>query len=560
MMGWRGCKANVNSSFLHVRCGWCVYFAFVQVESCRKVRFFVERPVQKFGIQDEKGGMSLLRVLFLPWSLQPDALDDPHKERLGAYARQVPRYLSLRLEEVTYDVQTVFAPFCEEEVENVMFVVGTHRTEPDELREVGLQYEADWVISGYDLVFAADGAQVVLQTVEVQTGRLGEREIRSWPLDVERWLTELLGSTLEECRLSAEAELACTDLSPVFAAVSAFLCGVDRLMASEIEGMNVDPCEVFELFFEGFKHDPSWADGLELLVAAALDYAHEGEEYLALSLHAMERLILLHSDWYKAWEGLGMLYGLAQRGEDALYCLEQALTLAPESFGAYLTLGGWYRRTGRLLEAETILRTGLAANPDDVLLMIDLAETLGAQGRDAEAVPLFEQALRLAPHAGPIHAALGTALIRSGRAAEGEAVLQEGLRTTKPHRLLYQSLGNWLAAQGRNVDWLHLCFQGMRALREADEQAELADQLAERATGWLTGGMPEDVGQKGSLWMVGLLESVAELLPDHRLTWQALAAWNARCGRESQAAACREKAERLRDGSDEQAKEEQHGA
>jgi len=478
----------------------------------------------------------LKRVLFLPWSVVLVDEENPLDARQGAYGRQIPRYLSIRLEEVA-GLNPMFAPYCAESEEGTVFVVSGLPQPHEELKELGEQYGVDYVVSGQGLF--QEQADVVLQIVHVTSDWHSERTLTLDLTNCRAAMEELLDLLLEELDPLAQrpAETECTEFSAQWQAVSPFLCAIDRLMALEIGNVVDDPAGVFDLFFEALAIDPAWQDGIEQLIGTALDFGLDDFGSHDVGIEAMERLLRDHPLLHKAWEALGYLYDQQERTDEAVHCLEQAHQLHPTNFASHHRLGSLYRRNGRHQEAEVMFRLGLERDPEHIPMLNELGVSLGEQGRHQEAADLFQQALTLSPVSGAFYANLGVSRFRAGDPDGAEQAFQQGLAAVDPHWNVYLNYGQ-LLRDVRPIEWVRVLFQGIQTLSELTERLDLAGRLVEGVREWLDEGEPEEVTAKGSVWLLGLIESITELVPEHRSAWVVLSELYRREGRHDRALRC----------------------
>jgi tetratricopeptide (TPR) repeat protein len=471
----------------------------------------------------EKRDAVLQRVLFVPWSVKLQEEGRPRDGRQGAYARQVPRYLSLRLEEVA-GVDAQFAPYCTVDEEETVFVLPGARQEREELVEIGSRYGVDLVISG--LSEFGEDARVLLQIVHVSSGKEIERGIvATLDGDCRPLFESLLGIVLEEILpVPPEQELACSELSARWEALSPFFCAIDKLMAMEIDGTSEDPAAPFALFFEALAIDPSWEDGADQLIGAALDYGLEGRGPIDLGIDALQQLILQGAEQHKAWGALGYLHYQLEQYDDAIACLERCKELGPGEFASHHRLGAAYRLLKRHDEAELVMKEGLLDDPDNIPLLIELGAVLGENGRSLEAAAHFQHAVELSPISGAFYGNLAVALKRAGERQRAEEAFRAGLQALDPHWNVYANYAQHLQEEGRHLEWAGVLFQGLQALaEEGEERHDLARRLVEGVREWMQTEPPADVQAKGSGWLIGLFESLVEELPEQQSAWVVLA-------------------------------------
>ncbi|MGZ4111615.1 MAG: tetratricopeptide repeat protein, partial [Tumebacillaceae bacterium] len=300
-----------------------------------------------------------------------------------------------------------------------------------------------------------------------------------------------------------------------------------------------DPQAVFDLFMEALEHDPDWEDGAEQLIGAALDVGLDEAGPIELAIEALERLVEKRGDLHKAWEALGHLYYQLQQYTKAVVCLESAQRLDSVRFASHHRLGSAYREIGRFSEAEIMLRIGLAHDPENIPLLNEMGVVLGECARPAEAAIYFQKAVELSPISGAFHANLAVALQRAGMLQEAEARFQSGMMAVDAHWNVYVNYAQFLKEQGRLLDWVRVLFQGIQALVDNEEERiDLATRLVDGVREWIGQEPPEEIKAKGSGWIIGLLESLVELLPGHQSGWVVLSEYYRQDGRHDRAIDC----------------------
>ncbi|KEO83605.1 tetratricopeptide repeat protein [Tumebacillus flagellatus] len=474
------------------------------------------------------------RVLLLPWSLP-----DSQGKQMCAFARQMPRYLSLRLGEAGA-ADAVFAPFCLESEEGPQLVISGQTQKVEELCEIGEQYEAQYVVGGL-LTMGEDEARVGLQVVDVRSGRETIRTVIGSLAECRAFFTVLMQELLAEIEPQGTPQaLGCEDLSPHWEANAAFFTALDRMLAAEL-GEVASPQAMFEDFFAAVERDPAWEEGAEQLIGAALDVGLEDQ--LSCGVQALERLTAVRPLMHKAWEALGWLYHADGRVQDVIRVMEQARALAPAEFHSHHRLSAAYRQSQRFAEAEMQLRLGLAGDPDNIPLLNELGVVLDEMGRHLESAECFARLVELSPISGAFHANLAVTLQRLGRLAEAEAAFQDGMRALDPHWNVYVNYAELLEEAGRPLDWVQVLFAGIRALNDRpDEQTDLATRLVAGVHKWISGKQcPPEVEQKGRGWLIGLLESLLETLPEHQSSSVVLSELYRLDGRQEQAIQCLER-------------------
>lgn len=479
-------------------------------------------------------------MLFLPWSVFLREGEMPYDKRQGTFARQVPRYLSLRLDEVQ-GLEVQFVPYCSEEGDETVFLVPGVKQDTAELRKLGEHYGVDVVVCGRS-EFAEGEGKVELQVVFLGENRELERTVVGDLGDSRAFFASLLEVLLAETaaeELETVPELTCEELSPRWEAVAAFFCAVDRLMAFEIGGADEDPMVMFDLFFEALEHDPAWEDGVEQLIGTALDFGLEERGSVEAATIALERLALWRDDLPKCWEALGHLYVQQNNAPAAISCLERCQLLDPLRFVSFHQLGAAYRQEGRYEEAEQVLREGWKREPDNIPLLVELGVILGESERPAEAADLFRRAVQLSPISGAFYANLGVALLQAGEPEEAEEAFQAGMNAVDPHWNVYVNYADFLEERGRSVEWVHCLFQGVQQLTEQkEERMDLATRLVEGVRRWLDDGLPEDVAAKGVNWTMSMLETLVEILPGHQSSVVVLSEYYRQAGRHRDALDC----------------------
>jgi tetratricopeptide (TPR) repeat protein len=181
-----------------------------------------------------------------------------------------------------------------------------------------------------------------------------------------------------------------------------------------------------------------------------LGVAHRTRGQLAEAVRVLETLVSAHGEWASAHYELGLAYGAADAGEQAIASLRRALELKPDlidgwrALGDQLMVGGdaggadaAYARhikastkNPRLLEcavalcenrlavAEAGLRAHLKDYPTDVVAIRMFAEVASRLGRYADAEKLLERCLQLAPTFTAARHNYAVVLHRQSRAVE----------------------------------------------------------------------------------------------------------------------------------------------
>lgn len=483
------------------------------------------------------------RLLFLPWSLEAvESLRGTEEERLStAYARQIPRYLSVRIE-ASQAMDAVFVPFCLEGEEGPLLVLAGQIPDREELREIGSQYEADFVVLGHMRVAGLE-LEVELQFVRVATGEVRSRTVLGTLVECQSVLEMLLDQVLREVLPeAADLAISCGDLSPRWEATAPFLFAIDRLLAAEI-GERVTQEEVLEGFFAAVEGDPHWEGGALQLIGTALDFGMVEEGCAEVGVRALERLVHMRPQMHKAWEALGYLYHAAGRPDDVIRVMERARMLAPTTFSSYHRLSAAYRESKRFSEAEAMIRIGLQRDPSSIPLLNELGVVLGEEERLEESEACFRQLVELSPISGAFYANWGITLQRLGKVQEAEAVYQSGMRALDAHWNVYVNYTELLEEQERPLEWVQVLFAGIRALTEApEERIDLATRLVDGVHRWIGDAPPPQAVQaKGRSWLVGLLESLVETLPEHQSSWVVLSELYRLEGRPEQALLCLER-------------------
>jgi tetratricopeptide (TPR) repeat protein len=170
----------------------------------------------------------------------------------------------------------------------------------------------------------------------------------------------------------------------------------------------------------------------------------------AEAVKVLESLVHAHDQWASAHYELGLAYGAAEQGDEAVASLRRALERKPDLVDAWRALGDQLTLNGdadaadaayarhikaatkdpRLLEpaaalcenrlavAEALLRTHLKQFPTDVAAIRMFAEVAGRLGRYGDAEKLLERCLELAPTFTAARHNYAIVLHRQGRSLE----------------------------------------------------------------------------------------------------------------------------------------------
>lgn len=121
---------------------------------------------------------------------------------------------------------------------------------------------------------------------------------------------------------------------------------------------------------------------------------------------------------------LGVLYGGADRHEQALRIFDKAAERNPQLFEAQLNRGLALLRTGQVSSASEALRAAVALLPQSPEATRALGLSLFMQQRYKDAIPPLEQAWSLDPSNSRTAAVLGTSYLRTGAAAKAVEILK----------------------------------------------------------------------------------------------------------------------------------------
>lgn len=179
--------------------------------------------------------------------------------------------------------------------------------------------------------------------------------------------------------------------------------------------------------------------------------------------------------------GLGQLFELAQRPDDALAAYRRAVEVDSTDPAAALVLGRCLLRQRRdAAAAEPLLRRACQDRPGWPEALVAHGESLLGVGRPEEALARYQEAVRRAPTQPGAQAGLGRSLAALGRWQEAEAPLREGIRQVGNDAVAYAALADVLEHTDRATEAMET-WDGVIDRAPGDMNARLrAAQLAHR--------------------------------------------------------------------------------
>ncbi len=179
--------------------------------------------------------------------------------------------------------------------------------------------------------------------------------------------------------------------------------------------------------------------------------------------------------------GLGQLYEMAQRPDEALAAYRRAVEVDPTDPAAALSLGRYLLRQRRNpTEALPLLRRACQDRPAWPEALVAHGEALLALGRPGEALAVYQEAVRLAPTQPGAQTGLGRSLVGRGQWQEAEAPLREGIRQVANDAAAHVALAEVLEHTGRESQAMEV-WDAAIDRAPADMNARLrAAQLAQR--------------------------------------------------------------------------------
>jgi len=179
--------------------------------------------------------------------------------------------------------------------------------------------------------------------------------------------------------------------------------------------------------------------------------------------------------------GLGQLYELAQRPDDALTAYRQAVEIDATDPAAALSLGRYLLRARRNpTEALPLLGRACQDRPGWAEALVAQGEALLGLARPGEALQVYQEAVRIAPTQPGAQTGLGRSLAGAGRWQDAEAPLREGIRQVANDAPAHVALAEVLEHTGRESQAMEV-WDAAIDRAPADMSSRLrAAQLAQR--------------------------------------------------------------------------------
>ena len=151
--------------------------------------------------------------------------------------------------------------------------------------------------------------------------------------------------------------------------------------------------------------------------------------------------------------GLGQLYEMAQRTDDAEAQFRRALTTDEADPQASMMLGRLLlRRKNNPTDALVLLRRANEARPNWAEAQGLLGEALLATRAHAEALPILQNTVRLSPTQPGAQSALGRTLLALGRYPEAEVPLRAAIQQVSTDASAYAGLADVLEHTNRDTE------------------------------------------------------------------------------------------------------------
>ncbi len=204
-----------------------------------------------------------------------------------------------------------------------------------------------------------------------------------------------------------------------------------------------------------------------------------GLDMRAEAVRAQENALRLKPDDGAAIYSYATALSEAGRYEEARAVFERAVELDPRDYRALTNLGMTLARLNRLLEAESRFKAALAVLPTHARAWFQLGNVYGSLNKTDEARQAYEQALRLEPQSVEVRIAQAELLDRSGRRPDALALLQNAMTQFPISPGPYLATSRLLQKDGRYRDARLVLKAGFKRMKEGGRiDAELTSELA----------------------------------------------------------------------------------
>ncbi|MFH0860227.1 MAG: tetratricopeptide repeat protein [Candidatus Altiarchaeota archaeon] len=150
--------------------------------------------------------------------------------------------------------------------------------------------------------------------------------------------------------------------------------------------------------------------------------------------------------------GLGVMYLLQERYEDAEEMFDKSIDLNPNDEGSYAGLMVLYCKQDRLDDAEYMFKRGLEMNPNNELVYLGLQLYFCKHGSPNDAERMFKKAIELNPSSGLNYVVLCSFYYDRQRLEDAERILKMHIELNPENASGYVWLGAFYAYKSRLMD------------------------------------------------------------------------------------------------------------
>jgi tetratricopeptide (TPR) repeat protein/predicted Ser/Thr protein kinase len=183
--------------------------------------------------------------------------------------------------------------------------------------------------------------------------------------------------------------------------------------------------EAVRYYKKALELDPTYG---EAHINIAWVYAWQGTFELAVD-HAQRAVVGAYSDWTAGYSGLGVIYHMSGKYEEAAAAFRKALELDPERAATHRRLGEAYLQTDEVDSALVVLTRAVELDPESALCQWYLSIAHAQKGQHDEAVAAIATAIQLDPTEPYSNLFYFISLHRAGRVTEARAHIGEFSKT-----------------------------------------------------------------------------------------------------------------------------------
>jgi len=243
-----------------------------------------------------------------------------------------------------------------------------------------------------------------------------------------------------------------------------FLVGYDAFTyIQQAEGRVVhefSPEPALQSLMKAVEADPDFIAPYEVSVELCRACAHYRLGSFEMLRDTLIKLTQLLPDEYRAWFGLGEIYGVVNDHGKAADSYEKAANLKPDEAALWTKLGLAQLAAGMPVNAERNLRKALELEGEEKPSADFLAMVLQQTNRAHEVPPIWKAIIEKQPQNAPAHGKYAVSLIQAGRTEEGERAFETALDTLEDNTVVKRFYAPYLAQKGdvdRAMDFYEDC-------------------------------------------------------------------------------------------------------